>query len=129
GCASVAGGVGRRGAASDTAQSVEDLAVEQLIAKAGVEVLAPRSTEKAADAMTNRTDAPSATPLRHHGRRPGRGGRDRKTSNCRLVPARRHARTGGFIFPRLLRIISAQYLRSSRCRKTTGPVLNSCFSD
>src|SRR6516165_2262059 len=36
--------------------------------------------------MTNRTDAPSATPLRRHGRRPGRGGRDRKTSNCRRVP-------------------------------------------
>src|SRR5262249_41561325 len=67
--------------------------------------------------------------LRHHGRRPGRGDRDRKASNCRRVPARRHARTAAVIFSRLLQIIGAQCSRSSRCRKATGPVLNSCFSD
>ena len=46
--------------------------------------------------------------LRHHGRRPGRGDRDRKASNCRRVPARRHARTAAVSFSRLLQIIGAQ---------------------
>jgi hypothetical protein len=46
--------------------------------------------------------------LRHHGRRPGRGDRDWKASNCGRVPARRHARTAAVIFSRLFHTIGAQ---------------------
>ena len=72
----MAGGVGRRSAAGDTAQSVEDLAVEQLIAKAGVEVIAPRSTkimstedkpEKPGEEKSAKWHRARAKRLREHG--------------------------------------------------------------
>jgi hypothetical protein len=74
----VAGGVGQRSAAGDTAQSVEDLAVEQLIAKAGVEVLAPAVRRKQPMSTEDKPEKPGeeksakwhrarAKRLREHG--------------------------------------------------------------
>src|SRR5262249_20252844 len=56
----------------DTAQSAEDLAVEQLIAKVGVEVLAPRSMEKAADVDRGQARKSLARRSRRSGTAPGR---------------------------------------------------------
>src|SRR5262249_54071684 len=77
---------GRRSAAGDTAQSVEDLAVEQLIAKVGVEVLAPRSMEKAADVDRGQARKSLARRSRRSGTAPGR-------SACGSTASRRWPRS------------------------------------